>query len=196
MEYRELKDVNQKTKLETSLGWGIFCAVEVLFMVLINRGLSYFLTLSANKGMTQEEFIAAGGFGYRNIQIDMPIGAVLALPIAFLALFLVKKILKSRDKKENKKNLLQNVRSKEENNSIKAQNQAIAEHNRHIAEQLEILQNEKQKIKQKLQEGNASFPMEYLTVSVIDFVEQELQTGRAKNLNQALVHYEAMAVKK
>ncbi len=190
LEYRELRDANKKMKLETSLKWGIFSSVEILFMILISNGLSYVLTLSMNQGMTQEEFIAAGGFGYRMIQVPMLIGAVPALPIAFFALFLVKKILRNRVKKENERNLRQNRINNTENTSVKAQNQRIKEHNHQISNQLEILKKRKQELEIRLKEENPLFPLEYLTVPVIDFVEQQLQSGQADNINQALVHYE------
>ena len=63
--------------------------------------------------------------------------------------------------------------------------------NRQIAEQLEALQQKKQTIIQQLQAENPTFPVEYLAVSVMDFVQWELETGQAKNINQAIVHYEA-----
>jgi hypothetical protein len=63
--------------------------------------------------------------------------------------------------------------------------------NRQIAEQLEALQQKKQTIIQQLQAENPIFPVEYLAVSVMDFVQWELETGQAKNINQAIVHYEA-----
>lgn len=190
LEYRELKDANKKMKLETPLKWGIFSAVEIVFMILISKGLSYVLTLSMNKGMTQDEFIAAGGFGYRMIQVPMLIGAVPALPIAFFALFLVKKILKNRVKKENERNLRQNRINNTENASVKAQNKRITEHNHQILNQLEILKKKKQELEIRLKEESPLYPLEYLTVPVIDFVEQQLQSGQADNINQALVHYE------
>ena len=191
LEYRELKDANQKIKLEGSLKWGIFSVVEIVFMILISKGLSYVLTLSMNKGMTQDEFIAAGGFGYRMIQVPMLIGAVPALPIAFFALFLVKKILRNRVKKENERNLRQNKINVTENASIKAKNQGITENNRQISDQLEILKKKKQELDIRLKEENPLYPLEYLTVPIVDFIEQELQSGRAETINQALVHYEA-----
>ena len=190
-EYNQLKDTNQKTKLEISLGWGIFCLVEVLFMVLINKGASYVLTLIANQGMTREEFVSAGGFGYRIVQVIPVVGVVLALPIAFFSLFLVKGILKYRDRKTNQENLRQNAKTQTENMAIQAQNQAIIEQNHQIAEQLEVIKNKKQEIKGRLQQEDASFPVGYLSVPVINFVEQELISGQAQNINQALVHYEA-----
>lgn len=194
IEYREMKDTEQKVKLESSLKWGIFFSVEIVFMILITKGISHVLTLSMNKGMTQAEFIAAGGFGYRIIQVPMPLGAVLALPIAFLALFLVKQIKKSKVKKENKRNYQQNVMNRTENESIRTQNQSIMEHNRQISEQLEMLKRKKQELERQLGEENPLYPMEYLTVSIVDFVEKELQSGRAETINQALVHYEATTI--
>lgn len=191
LEYRKLKDADKKIKLETSLKWGIFSVVEIVFMILISKGLSYVLTLTMNKGMTQDEFIAAGGFGYRMIQVPMLIGAVPALPIAFFALFLVKKILRNRVKKENERNLRQNKINSTENASIKAKNQGIMEHNHQISNQLEILKKKKQELEIRLKEENPLYPLEYLTVPIVDFVEQELQSGRAETINQALVHYEA-----
>ena len=183
LEYRELKDANQKIKLEGSLKWGIFSVVEIVFMILISKGLSYVLTLSMNKGMTQDEFIAAGGFGYRLIQVPTLLGAVPALPIAFFALFLAKK--------ENERNLRQNKINVTENASIKAKNQGITENNRQISDQLEILKKKKQELDIRLKEENPLYPLEYLTVPIVDFIEQELQSGRAETINQALVHYEA-----
>ena len=191
LEYRELKDANQKIKLEGSLKWGIFSVVEIVFMILISKGLSYVLTISMNKGMTQDEFIAAGGFGYRLIQVPTLLGAVPALPIAFFALFLAKKIVRNKVKKENERNLRQNKINVTENASIKAKNQGITENNRQISDQLEILKKKKQELDIRLKEENPLYPLEYLTVPIVDFIEQELQSGRAETINQALVHYEA-----
>lgn len=193
-EYHKMKDTNQKTKLEKSIGWGIFAIVEIIFMVLINRGLSHILTLIANNGVTWEEYVASGRLHYQKIDVIMPVGAVLALPVAFLALFLVKKFLKHMDDTVNRKNLQENKNNKEENKIIAESNRKIMEHNYEIAEQLELLQQEKQDIQERLRKVNASFPMEYLTVPIIDYLEQELRTGKAKNLRQAIVHYEAGGV--
>lgn len=191
--YRESQEVNPKEKLGASFSWGIFSMAEIVFTILINKVLSFVLTLSSNHWMTQKKFYEAGYRGYRTIQIIMPVGAVLALPIAFLTLFLIKIIWKKKAKKENEKNTRQNEINRTENAAIQAQNQTIAEHNRMIAEQLESLKKQKQEIGRQLRLKNPLYPIEYLTIPVVDFVEKELQSGRAENIDQALVHYEAKA---
>ena len=52
--FQEMKSTDQKTYKEKSLGWGIFCVAEILFMILINKGLSYFLSF-----MRQEALVTA-----------------------------------------------------------------------------------------------------------------------------------------
>lgn len=189
--FQEMKSTDQKTYKEKSLGWGIFCVAEILFMILINNGLNYFLSMSMNHGMTEAQFHAAGGLGYRNIHVAMPVGAVLALPFAFLALFITKKILKRRDRKANERNSQYNQQAEKNNQSIEAQNQAIVDRNQQIAQQLQAVEQRQQDIRRRLQEVNDTFPEDYLRVEVMDFIQQELQTGRARNINQAVVHYEA-----
>ena len=62
---------------------------------------------------------------------------------------------------------------------------------RELAAQLQAVEQRQQDIRRRLQEVNDTFPEDYLRVEVMDFIQQELQTGRARNINQAVVHYEA-----
>ena len=190
-QYQSMQETDRETKMEKSYRWGVFCIAELIFAVLINKGVSFVLTLSVNKGMAQKQYFAAGGVGYRTITIHPLVGVVLAIPIAFLVLFLVKCFLKHRDKKANARSMQQNQKNRENNNLIWEQNERIQNQNRQIAERLEAVQQKKQTIIQQLQAENPTFPVEYLAVSVMDFVQWELETGQAKNINQAIVHYEA-----
>lgn len=75
-QYQSMQETDRETKMEKSYRWGVFCIAELIFAVLINKGVSFVLTLSVNKGMAQKQYFAAGGVGYRTITIHPLVGVV------------------------------------------------------------------------------------------------------------------------
>lgn len=194
-EYREMVNTEQGEKWEPSRKWGIFCVIEILLAWIITKGVSILMTLSTNQWMTQNQFVAAGGFGYRIVEIPFFVGAVIALPFAFLAFRVVKRVSQRRMRQSNESRVRQNENSRKVNESIREQNEKIAEQNYKIAKEIAMADVKRGEMLSCLETEFPQYPVEYLTVQVVDYIKSQMQTGQAQSINQALVHYEAEVTK-
>lgn len=172
-------------------GLAVFAGADIVLGIVINKVGSYILTLQANGGMTQEESIAAGNIIYHTVDLFLPVGIVVAVPLALLLIWIAGKAVKVMGKKKNREILQLNQRYAEENVRIMEQNEAIEKKNEQINRQLEEIKAQKGQLLHVLRKNVPWYPEAYFSIEAVSFVITQLQEGRASSFQQALVQYEA-----
>lgn len=192
IEYRKIDQTEKKTELGLAFYLGGFFAAEIVLIILIHLMVSFLVMLN-NYGWSWSTFIEFlhNGFTYVSLEAAWFIWAVPALPFALLALFVAKKVIRAKDRKAEHERMQRNEANARDNQDIKARNDFIQEHNRGLEQQIELVRRQRQELVTHLRSEFVQYPVEYLTVPVVDYIEKELQSGRAKSINQAIVHYEA-----
>lgn len=59
-------------------------------------------------------------------------------------------------------------------------------------EQIAVCEQKQEQLVQELKNTASCYPEIYFTVSAVDYIIRQLETGKADSVNQAIVHYEAM----
>ena len=186
-----------KMEEKKNSSWGIslylvvFLVAECILTPLISGGLSCLLTLEANDWMTQKEFYEAGGGGYHMIEVIWPVGTVLGFPIALLIMVGVIIFHKIKDKRVNTRNERINAEKELANRQIKEQNEMARYINRGAETAIADIDNAIAELERQFKKAVPWYPVEYLSVAAVDFIVEQLTSGRASSVEQAIVQYQA-----
>ena len=189
-----------KMEEKKNSSWGIslylvvFLVAECILTPVISGGLSYLLTLDANDWMTQQEFIEAGGLGYHVIEVIWPVGTVLGFPIALLIMAGVIVFHKIRDRRANARNMQINEERKAANRRIKEQNDIASYINRGAEDAIADIDKAIAELERDFKKAAPWYPVEYLSVSAVDFIIAQLRSGRATSIEQAIVQYQVTQI--
>ena len=128
---------------------------------------------------------------HERVYVIYPINFVAAAPFTLLGILIIVIIVKCINIIRRKKILKKRSLILEENQRIAQQNEQIMSQNRQIQDQIMEIREKKEQLAQAIRQNTPWFPEAYLLVVVVDFVIQQIQTGRASSVQQAVIQYEA-----
>ena len=185
---KELKDEKKKTTLGASRYIIIFAILDVVAGTILDRILTFIIVLTTGYGFTVETALRCA---LEQETLVFPVRVIIGIPVALLLTLIIKAVIKSKDKKENRKHAIENQNSRMENEQIVQQNVSIKEHNCRIMEQIAVQEQRQRQLVQELKNTASWYPEIYFTLPAVNYVIQQLESGKASSVNQALVHYEA-----
>lgn len=183
---KEMKDENRNTKLGMSGYIIIFVVLYILFAFILNK-IFTILMLVIDSGFSFGLALKASA----ETNINPIVGMIFAVPIALIVTVIVRNIIKAVDKKKNKENSKENKNSRKINEQISQNNASVDISNSRIMEQIAVCEQMQGQLIQELRNTASWYPEIYFTISVIDYIIHQLETGKANSVNQAIVHYEA-----
>lgn len=188
----DMKNEKHKTALGRS---GYILIYVVAYMVvnkIVNRVLS-FMVLMLTKDMLGYKRSFEEAFKASKDSIINPVaGMIITIPLAFIITMIVRAIIKRSDKKKNQRNVVENKKIRGINEQIAQANASADANNQSIMEQIAACEQLREEIMQKLRNTASWYPEIYFSYSAVDYIIQQLETGKANSLNQAIVHYEAI----
>lgn len=184
---KELKDENHKTKLGKSGYIIVFVVLYILSAVILNKVFTIIM-LMADSGFSFADAFKASA----DININPIIGMAFAIPVALIITVIVRAVIKTIDKRKNRENSIENQNSRKMNQQIIQNNVSADISNSGIMEQIAACEQTQQQLLQELRNTAPWYPEIYFTVPAVEYIIQQLETGKADSVNQAIVHYEAM----
>lgn len=185
----EMKDENHKTKLGMSRYIIIFVILDVLIGNLLDRIFYFIVVLTCGHGFTVSSAFQAAFFDSH--YLIFPVRMVIGIPFALIITFVIRVVIKARDKKKARQNIFDNQKSAKENEQISQNNVNVDRNNRIITEQIVLYEQMQGKLLEELRNTAPWYPEIYFTIPIVNYIIQQLETGKAKSVNQAIVHYEA-----
>lgn len=184
---KELKDENHKTKLGKSVYIIVFVVLYIFSAVILNKVFTIIMLMADSGFLFSDAFKAS-----EDININPVIGMVLAIPVALIITGIVRAVIKAIDKRKNRENSIENQNSRKMNQQIMQNNVSADISNSGIMEQITACEQKQDQLLQKLRITAPWYPEIYFTVPAAEYMIQQLETGQADSVNQAIVHYEAM----
>ena len=184
---KELKDENHKTKLGWSVYIIVFVVIYILSAVILNK-IFTIIMLIADSGFSFADAFRASA----DININPIIGMAFAIPVALIITVIVRAVIKTIDKRKNRENSIENKNSRKMNQQIMKNNASADISNSGIMEQIAVCEQQQHQLLQELRNTAPWYPEIYFTVPAVEYMIQQLETGKADSVNQAIVHYEAM----
>lgn len=185
----QIREVEVQAK-EKYRNWAIFGACEVALAYIINTTLELVVNYFLNDCMTQEQAIAAGHIGYHTVTLFFGVGAVVALPLAWLAKKLICGILDKLDKSETARAKKANEEKRQHNLRAEEENKIIAQNNSKCEAEIDKIRKEKRRLVKELKEKAPWYETAYFSVEAVDYVTAQIKNGRARNLEEAYAQYE------
>lgn len=183
---KEMKNENQKTKLGKSGYIIVFVVLYILSTGILNK-IFTIIMLMADSGFSFGDAFKAS----EDININPIFGMVLAIPVAFIITVIIRAVIKKIDKRKNRENSIENQNNRKINEQIMQNNASADIRNSGIMEQIAVCEQKQEQLVQELKNTASWYPEIYFTVSAVDYIIQQLETGKADSVNQAIVHYEA-----
>lgn len=138
------------------------------------------------------DFLAGRMAGEYLLQTDaVVVVMVLGIPFALVGLILIRIGTLIGNKLTARKNAADHARNEETNQRIQKENEDITAGNVDILMKITECNNRLDRIRDTFGELAPWFPECYFQRKALDFIINQLETGRASNLNQAFVYYEA-----
>ncbi len=193
---QNLKEKRKESVIDIGLPKTIFLLIITDF-VLVNvavRIIFYFdrlIWLNQRYGVTDTE----SAYRYA-MSLPLSIGAhpiffLIGAPFAFLIMLLIKKIIRFVSEIKARKTREDNQSIVKENERIKKSNAEIEKNNQDIMAQIASYEELQAELVNELHDINPEYPEVYFTVSAVDYIIDQLETGKARSIGQAIVHYEA-----
>lgn len=183
---KEMKDENQKTKLGKSGYIIVFVVLYILSTGILNK-IFTIIMLMADSGFSFADAFKAS----EDININPIIGMALAIPVAPIITVIVRAVIKKIDKRKNRENSIENQNNRKINEQIMQNNASADIRNSGIMEQIAVCEQRQEQLVQEMKNTVSWYPEIYFTVSAVDYIIRQLETGKADSVNQAIVHYEA-----
>lgn len=182
----EMKEDQHKTKLGIAGYIIIFVVLDYILGVIVDRVL-YAVILMTSYFTFQETVSIVLRRGAFNI---MAIQLIMGIPFAVIFTLFIRAVIKAKDKKKNNQNKQDNQNSTRANEEITKKNVDTDVSNRIILNQITVCERRQEAILNGLKSMAPWYPESYFTPEAVDFIINQLETGNANSINQAIVFYE------
>ena len=138
------------------------------------------------------DYLAGCQAGEYLLHTDAIVAAmVLGIPFALFALFLIRIMILTVNKLAARKNAADHERNKAINQRVLKENEDITADNVDVLMKITECNNRLEGISNTLDELAPWFPECYFQPKALNFAISQMETGRASDINQAFVYYEA-----